>query len=88
MDRTSGSRFAANQRRRLFAVAAYVLFQALQTFARVTGLGAAQVWTRRERLMKVAVWVERSVRRIVLHLPQAFAWRETWRQLAQALGAT
>ena len=88
MDRTSCSRFAANQLRLLFSVAAYVLFQALQTFARVTGLGAAQVWTLRERLVKVAVWVKRSVRRIVLHLPQAFAWRDTWRQLAQALGAT
>ncbi len=88
MDRTSCSRFAANQLRLLFSVAAYVLFQTLQTFARGTGLGAAQVWTLRERLVKVAVWVERSVRRIVLHLPQAFAWRETWRQLAHALGAT
>src|SRR6266850_905798 len=73
MDRTSCSRFAANQLRLLFSVAAYVLFQTLQSIARATGLGAAQVWTLRERLVKVAVWVERSVRRIVLHLPQAFA---------------
>jgi hypothetical protein len=47
-----------------------------------------QVWTLRERLVKVAVWVERSVRRIVLHLPQAFPWRAPWRALAQALTAT
>src|SRR2546427_105282 len=87
MDRTSCSRFAANQRRLVFSVAAYVLFQALQSFARVTVLGSAQVWTLRERLLKVAVWVERSVRRIVLHLPQAFPWRDTWRELAQALTA-
>jgi hypothetical protein len=88
MDRTSCSRFAANQLRLLFSVAAYVLFQTLQSIARATGLGAAQVWTLRERLLKVAVWVERSVRRIVLHLPQAFPWRDTWHQLAQALTAT
>ena len=88
MDRTSCSRFAANQLRLLFSVAAYVLFQALQSLARGTALGAAQVWTLRERLVKVAVWVERSVRRIVLHLPQAFPWRDTWRDLAQALTAT
>ena len=87
MDRTSCSRFAANQLRLVFSVAAYVLFQALQSFARVTVLGSAQVWTLRERLLKVAVWVERSVRRIVLHLPQAFPWRDTWRELAQALTA-
>jgi hypothetical protein len=88
MDRTSCSRFAANQLRLFFSAAAYALFQVLQTFARHTGLGAAQIWTLRERLVKLAVWVERSVRRIVLHLPQAFAWRDSWRQLAHALGAT
>ena len=88
MDRTSCSRFVANQLRLLCSVAAYVLFQALQTFARAAGLGAAQVWTLRERLVKVAVWVERSVRRIVLHLPHAFPWRDTWHELAQALTAT
>jgi hypothetical protein len=88
MDRTSCSRFAANQLRLFFSVAAYALFQVLQTFARHAGLGAAQIWTLRERLVKLAVWVERSVRRIVLHLPQAFAWRDSWSQLAHALGAT
>jgi hypothetical protein len=88
MDRTSCSRFAANQLRLLFSVAAYVLFQALQTFARATTLGAVQVGTLRERLVKVAVWVERSVRRVVLHLPAAFAWREPWQQLAAAVTAT
>jgi len=88
MDRTSCSRFAANQLRLLFSVAAYALFQTLQIVARFTGLGAAQVGTLREQLVKVAVWVERSVRRIVLHLPQAFPGREAWQRLAHALGAT
>jgi len=88
MDRTSCSRFAANQLRLLFSIAAYVLFQVLQGVARATAAGTAQVWTLRERLLKVAVWVECSVRRIVLHLPQAFPWRDTWRELAQALTAT
>lgn len=88
MDRTSCSRFVANHLRLFFSVAAYVLFQALQTFARATALGAAQVWTLRERLVKIAVCVERSVRRIVLHLPQAFPWRDVWRNLVQAVTAT
>ena len=87
MDRTSCSRFTANQLRLLFAVAAYVLFQALQSIARTTAVGPAQVWTLRERLLKVAVWVERSVRRIVLHLPQSFPWRDAWQHLARALSA-
>jgi len=34
------------------------------------------------------VWVERSVRRIVLHLPLTFPWRSTWQHLARAVGAT
>jgi hypothetical protein len=88
MDRTSCSRFAANQFRLLLSAAAYVLCQVLQVHARATAVGAAQVWTLRERLLKVAVWVERSVRRIVLHLPQTFPWREAWQQVAHALGVT
>ena len=48
----------------------------------------AQVTTLRERLIKLAVWVERSVRRIVLHLPATCPWLSTWRQLARAVGAT
>jgi Transposase DDE domain group 1 len=88
MDRTSCSRFAANQLRLLFSVAAYVLFQRLQHIAGATALGAAQVWTLRERLVKIAVWVERSARRIVLHLPQAFPWRDNWCTLAPALHGT
>jgi len=87
MDRTSCSRFAANQLRLLFSIAAYVLFQVLQSVARTTAVGPAQVWTLRERLLKIAVWVERSVRRIVLHLPQSFPWRDAWQHLARALSA-
>ena len=40
----------------------------------------AQVSTLRERLIKLAAWVERSVRRIVLHLPTTYPWLTTWRQ--------
>jgi len=88
LDRTSCSRFRANQLRVLLTAAAYVLFQELQRHAPRTAGAGAQVGTLRERLLKVAVWVERSVRRIVLHLPTAFPWLRPWRQLAQALGAT
>jgi hypothetical protein len=87
MDRTSCSRFAANQLRLLLSIAAYVLFQVLQSRARATAIGAAQVWTLRERLLKIAVWVERSVRRIVLHLPESFPWRDAWQHLARGLTA-
>jgi len=49
---------------------------------------AAQVTTLRERLIKLAVWVQRSARRIVLHFPVSFPWLPTWRHLARAVGAT
>jgi DDE family transposase len=88
MDRTSCSKFRANQFRVLLALAAYILFQELRRRAGQTACADAQVTTLRERLVKLAVWVERSARRIVLHLPLAFPWLPTWRQLARAVGAT
>src|SRR5882724_9226100 len=72
LDRTSCARFRANQFRVLLTAATYVLFQELQRCAQATPSAVAQVSTLRQRLLKVAVWVERSVRRIVLHLPTAF----------------
>jgi Transposase DDE domain group 1 len=88
LDRLSCSRFLANQFRLLLTAAAYILFQALRQRAAQTAWATAQVSTLREQVLKVAAWVERSVRRIVLHLPAAFPWRSQWQQLAHALGAT
>jgi hypothetical protein len=87
VDRTSCHRFWANQFRVLLTAAAYVLLQALRAAARGTACATAQVSTLRERLLKLAVWVERSVRRIVLHLPQTAPWRSTWRRIAGAVAA-
>ncbi len=69
-------------------MAAYVLLQELRRRAARTACADAQVWTLRERVLKVAAWVQRSVRRLVVHLPRAFPWRTTWQQLACAVGAT
>ncbi len=88
MDRTSCSTFVANQFRVLLTLGSYILFQELRRRAAKTVCADAQVTTLRERLIKLAVWVERSVRRIVLHLPTTFPWLTTWRQLARAVGAT
>jgi hypothetical protein len=87
LDRTSGSRFWANQFRVLLTAAAYVLFQALRQQAHETDCATAQVPTLRERLLKLAVWVERSVRCIVLHLPRSAPWGTTWQRVAVAVGA-
>lgn len=88
LDRLSCSSFLANQFRLLLTLAAYILVQVLRGHAVGTACATAQVTTLRERLLKVAVWVERSVRRIVLHFPISFPWLPTWRQLAGAVGAT
>jgi Transposase DDE domain group 1 len=87
LDRLSCSRFRANQFRLLLTAAAYILFQALRLAARGTAWATAQVITLRERLLKLGVWLERSVRRVVVHFPMAFPWRREWGQLAVALGA-
>jgi len=87
LDRTSCSRFWANQLRMLLTLAAYVLLQDLRRRAAGTTCADAQVSTLRERLIKLAARVERSVRRIVLHLPRHFPWLSAWRHLAQAVGA-
>jgi hypothetical protein len=87
LGRTSCTRFVANQLRVLLVAAAYVLMQQLRRHADGTGCERAQVGTLRLRLLKVAAWVERSVRRIVLHLPVSFPWRSAWHTIAWQLGA-
>lgn len=87
IDRTSCSRFLANQFRVLQAATAYVLFQELRLRARRTDLGRAQVRTLRERLLKIGVWFEESVRRLVLHFPSAYPWQDLWSRIARATGA-
>jgi hypothetical protein len=87
IDRTSCTSFLANQMRVLLTAAAYVLMQELRLSARGSRCARAQVSTLRERLLKLGVWVERSVRRIVLHLPVAFPYRNEWSRIARVLGA-
>lgn len=87
LDRTSCSRFWANQLRVLMTVAAYVLMQEIRLCARRSGCACAQVSTLRERLIKLGARIERSVRRIVIHLPQSAAYNHDWWQIARSLGA-
>jgi hypothetical protein len=87
IDRTSCTSFWANQLRVLLTAAAYVLMQELRAAAAGTDCARAQVSTLRERLLKLGAWVERSVRRIVLHLPQHAPWQFEWCRVARNLGA-
>ncbi len=87
IDRTSCTRFWANQFRVLMTAAAYVLMQELRAAAGTTRLSRAQVWTLRERLIKVGAQVAVSMRRYVLHLPESFPFAHEWLRTAGALGA-
>jgi hypothetical protein len=88
IDRTSCNDFWANQFRVLLTAAAYVLMQELRLKAANTSCARAQVWTLRERLLKLGARVLVSVRRVVVHLPASFPFLPTFRQVALALGAS
>ncbi len=88
LDRTSCSKFLANQLRVLLAAAAYALLQELRGAARGTAWARAQVATLRLDLLKIGVQVIASVRRLTLRLPSAFPYRDGWRALALRSGAT
>jgi len=88
IDRTSCSRFWANQFRVLLTAAAYVLMQELRLAAAGTNCARAQVWTLRERFLKLGARVLGSVRRMVVHLPQSFPFLTMFRHMALALGAS
>ena len=87
LDRTSCSRFLANQLRVLLTATAYVLMQEVRLKAAHTAWARAQVWTLREQLLKLGVQVVVSVRRIVLHLPASYPFLDRWQRVACALGA-
>jgi hypothetical protein len=87
IDRTSCTSFWANQFRVLLTAAAYVLMQEIRLQAKRTGCARAQVSTLRERLFKIGVWIEVTVRRIVFHFPVSYPFKQDWGRLAVALGA-
>jgi hypothetical protein len=86
IDRTSCTKFWANQFRVLMTAAAYVLMQELRLRAARTACARAQVWTLRERLLKLGAHVVVSVRRVVIHLPVSFPFLASFRQIALSFG--
>jgi hypothetical protein len=87
LGRTSCSSFQANQLRVQMTAAAYVLMQELARQAHHTDLRDAQVTRLRDRLLRLPVWVEESVRRVVLHLPASFLGMGDWQRIALRLDA-
>lgn len=83
---TSCSSYAANQLRVLMCAMAYFLLQELRASLKGTELARAQVCTLRMRLLKVAVVMKESVRRILLTFPRSYPWQELWCRAAQRIG--
>lgn len=86
-DRTSCSRFCANQFRLLLAAAAYALMEVLRAGAAQTELAVAQVGTLRMALLRIGARVTTSVRRVVMRMAAAHPWAAAWRRVALSLGA-
>ena len=85
-DRTSCHDFVANQFRLLLSSLAYVLIETLRrTSLASTELAQAQVSTIRLKLLKIGALVQRSVRRIIIHLSESFPMREVFQTLAATL---
>jgi len=88
-DRTSCTRFVANQFRLLLASAAYVLIEHLRREGLTgTELARAQVNTIRLRLFKIAARVVVTVRRVVLHLSSAYPYQSLLERLVLQLVPT
>lgn len=87
MDRTSCMRFLANQFRVLMTLAAYVLLQAVTEDTEDQDLRKATMATLRDRLLKIAVRVRSSVRRITLEFTFHHPWADEWLACARTLGA-
>lgn len=87
MDRTSCSQFAANQFRLIMTLAAYALMQSVAEHTSDRDLLKAQMATLRDRLLKVAVRVRSSARRISLEFTSHHPWAESWINAALGVGA-
>ena len=79
--------FLANTFRVLLTAAAYVLMQEMRLRLARTRHARSQVATLREHFLKLGAQVVATVRRIVVHLPQAFPYRDSFHRLALSLGA-
>ncbi|NLF72566.1 MAG: IS1380 family transposase [Candidatus Anammoximicrobium sp.] len=87
VDRTSCSRFLANQFRLLLTLAAYVLLQSVAEATRDRDLFKAQMATLRRRLLTLAVRVSASVRRFCLQFTSHHPWADQWLACARSVGA-
>jgi len=87
LGRTSCSSFLANQLRVLWSLAAFILMQSLQEHIADKRLASATMHTLRECLLKIAVVVRESTRRIVANFTAHHPWADIWLKCAMNMGA-
>lgn len=87
LDRTSCTRFLANQFRVLLTAAAFVLFQQLRIRLARRTQDRPTTGTMRLRLLKIAARIESSARRVVVHFAASHVWAGQWLLLARSCGA-
>ena len=87
MDRTSCHRFVANQLRVFLHAAAYLFHCELRRQLHGTSLSKAQVSTLQRKLLKVALRIRETARRIWLHFASSYPWQEVWALLLERLRA-
>ena len=87
LGRTSCTSFLANSFRVLLSTAAYMLMQVLRDLTDDPTLRRAQIWTLRERLLKVAARVRVTWRQLHIALPESYVWANAFRRLAIVLRA-
>jgi len=87
LDRTSCCSFAANQLRLIWSLAAFTLMHSLQEHIDDRELAKATMHTLRARLLKIAVLVRESTRRIVCSFTAHHPWSAIWLRCALSLGA-
>jgi len=84
-DRTSCHSFMANFFRLLEHSLAYILLDHLHRRAVSADIRKMQFDTLRLKLIKIGAFVEESVQRIVIHLPECYPWKKTFVLIAKAL---
>ena len=85
-DRTSCETFRANQVRLYMSTVAYIVMRAMREFGlQGTEMAQAQCSTIRVKLLKLGAVIRVTVRRVVLSLSEAFAFRDVFMKVWQNL---
>ena len=87
-DRTSCTKFIANQVRLTVAILAFILYQELRLAAAGTRLEKAQVSTLRYRIIKLGAWIRQTTRGIRIHLPESAPYKNEWLRIFNAINPT